>query len=152
MREEHGTTIYADPESVSAEASTKTLPAVKPHATNQSDHEEVEYIPRSYDSSGEATTEEDMPGHGQSRGTKTVGVAGYAKYSAQRSSSLETSKPRQYLGRVDALGIPSQGYPVVIILFIYSIEQIFPSICSFCYALRSQSLKLYFPSQLHLFG
>ena len=151
MREEHGTTIDADPEGVSAEASTKTLPAVKPHATDQSDYEEVEYIPRLYDSSGEAITEVDMPGHGQSRSTKTVGVAGYPKHSAQRSSSLETSKPGQYsnsgqlkndidpinLGRADALGPPSQDHPMVILLSIYSIEQIFPSICSFCYALRS---------------
>ena len=85
---------------------------------------------------------------------------------AQQSSSVETSTPRQFgvlgqsknrvdlinLGRVDALGPPSQDYPMVIILSIYSFEQIFLSTCSFCYALRSQSLKLCFSSRLHLFG
>lgn len=257
MREKHGTIIDFDTDSVLAEALTKTLPAVKPHATNQLDHEEVEYIPREYDSLGEAKislvgelwggrifrirtfviphrgekhlmlatecarvlgyrdsyllfnknqsllkiiatqqdkedliqqgilpysyrsrqiplvsaksifrqfgarvieggrrvrddyweakavksgyTEEDMPGHGQSRSAKTMGVAGQAEHSAQRSSSLETSTPRQYgnsghknrvdpinLGRVDALGPPSLDNPMVILLSIYSIEQISP--------------------------
>lgn len=69
---------------------------------------------------------------------------------AQRSSSVETSTPRQFgilgqhknyvdlinLGRVDALGPPSQDYPMVFLLSIYS------STRSFCYALGSQLLKL----------
>lgn len=64
---------------------------------------------------------------------------------AQRSSSVETSTPRHFgnyvnLGRVDALGPPSQDYPVVFLLSIYS------STRSFCYALRSQLLKLCFPA------
>ena len=75
---------------------------------------------------------------------------------SQQSSSLETSTSRQYgdlrqhknvvdpinFGRVDALGPPSQDYPTVILLSLYSIEQYFPSICFFYYALRLQSLKL----------
>ena len=81
---------------------------------------------------------------------------------AQRSSSPETSTPRQYgnsrqhkndvdlvnvnAGRVDARGPPSQDYPMVFLFSIYS------STRSFCYALRSQSLKLGFSSRLHLFG
>ena len=408
VREKHGTTNVYDPETFLAEASNKTLPAVKPHAphaTNQLDHEEIEYIPSEYDSSGEAKispagellggrsflirtfvlphrsekrlmvaaecalvlryrdsyllfnknrsllkiiatqedkdfliqqeiipysyrsrqialisaksifrqfgarviiggrhvrddywearavkdgyTEEDMPEHGKSRSAKTVGVAGQAghlqegaaqlfadiprqlftvnegvanaskasilfpgnlstrvaetesllrnsgalpsdnqgmvdlfreqqpspskeegdssvleatlsptfgdfpsssttKSLTQQSSSHETLIPRQYensgqhkdvipftgtlgvkvrdsallamhsyalpvdgidsidlrLGRVDALGPPSQDYPKVILLSLHSIEQYFPSICFFYYALRSQSLKL----------
>ena len=370
------TTVF-DPEPVLAEASTNTLPAIKPHATNQSDHEEVEYVPREYDSSGEAKispagellggrvflirtfvlpnrsekhlmvaaecarvlryrdsyllfnkhldsllkiiatqqekdyliqqeilpisfrsrqvglvsaksifrqfgarvieggrrvrddyweakavirgyTEEDMPGQRPSRSMKTVGVAGQAEHSqdgapprfadfprqlvpvtggaatapesvpypgdlstrfgegesrirsadsgawplpdqdlrmvdpireqqpspskegrdsrvseaiplstsgdcpsssttntlTQQSSSLEILTPEQCeilggyennnLGRVEALRPPSQDYPAVSLLSLYSIEQNFPSTCSFYYALRSQSLKLWF--------
>ena len=73
---------------------------------------------------------------------------------AQRSSSVETSAPRQFgilgqyenhadmtnLGRVDALGPPSQDYPMVFLLSSYS------STRSFCYAVRSQLLKFCFPA------
>lgn len=54
MRKQHGKIIDFDTESFFAEASTKTLPTVNPHATYQSDHDEVQYIQREYDSSGEA--------------------------------------------------------------------------------------------------
>ena len=54
VREKHRTTIDLDPESVLAEASTKALASVKDHITDRPDDEEVEYIPREYDSSGEA--------------------------------------------------------------------------------------------------
>ena len=61
--------------------------------------------------------------------------------STQRSSSLEILTPEQcessrHLGRVDALGPPSQDYPTVSLLSLY--EQNFPSIYSFCYTLRLQ--------------
>lgn len=84
-----------------------------------------------------------MPGHDQSGSAKTVGAAGQAEHSAQRPSSLETSTTRQYgnsgqhkngvdpifLGRVDALGPPSQDHPPVFLLSIYSIELSFqPSV------------------------
>ena len=299
-----------DFESFLAEAPTETVPAVKPHARDQPDHEELEHITREYDSSGEAKispvgellggrvfrirtfviprrsekhlmlgtecarvlgyrdsylffsknkpllqilatqqdkddlidqeilpythrsrqialvtaksifrqfgarvieggrrvrddyweadavrrgfTEEDMPGQIRLRSAKAAVVAGPAQHSAsfsrkldtdlfrerqpspgkegrdsrarevtpfgtigdypwlsttnslaQRSSSVETSTPRQFginLGRVDALGPPSQDYPMVFLLSIYS------STRSFCYALRSQLLKSCFPA------
>lgn len=54
MQEIHDTIINFDFESFLAEAPTETVPAVKPHARDQPDHEEVEHITREYDSSGEA--------------------------------------------------------------------------------------------------
>ena len=56
------------------------------------------------------------------------------------------------LRQVDAHGPPSLDYPMVILLSLFSVEQSFPSICAFCYALRWQLLKLWFSSQLHLIG
>lgn len=62
---------------------------------------------------------------------------------AQRSSSVETLTPRQFevFGPVDALEPPSQDYPIMVFLL-----SIYSSTSSFCYALRSQLLKLCFPA------
>lgn len=262
VREKHGTTVDVFSESVLVKTSTKTLPAVKPHVTSQSDHEEVEYISKEYDDRGEAKispigellggrvfrirtfvipdrsekhlmlatecarvlgyrdpyllfnktrsllkiiatqqekedliqqgilpfscqsrqislvsaksifrqfgarvieggrrvrddyweakavergyTEEDMPGHGPSkegRDSSVREISPLPNWQYENPRQNKNDADRINLGRMDALSPPSQESLMVILLSIYSIDQI-PFICSFCYALWSQSLKL----------